>query len=84
SLCFINEKLSIGVLSSYRVLLSSSFGKESILWTYVLFCSLDNYNRLVLDFVPFNTHHRSITLLAMVENEFGLCEKDIYRIFEVE
>ena len=31
-----------------------------------------------------NTYHRSITLLAMVENEFGLCEKDIYRIFEVE
>lgn len=47
-------------------------------------CSLDNYNRLVLEFVPFNTYHRSITLLAMVENEFGLCEKDIYRIFEVE
>ena len=61
----------------------SVLARKSILWTYVLFCSLNDYYRLVLDFVPFNTHHRSITLLAMVENEFGLCEKDICRIFEI-
>jgi hypothetical protein len=39
---------------------------------------------LLLGLVAFNNHHRCITLLAMVENELGLCEKDIYRIFEVE